>query len=154
MIEIRNTLATDTEALKTVLNSIDLFPAEMLDDMISDYLGNPESEDIWLTAVENDQPMGLAYCVPEKLTNGTFNLLAIGVRSDLQGKGIGRKFMAHLEALLTQKGKRIIIVDTSGSDDFALTRKFYEQLGYAKEATIRDFWDDGEDKVTYYKRLQ
>ncbi|MBK6785246.1 MAG: hypothetical protein IPG79_16975 [Saprospiraceae bacterium] len=46
-----------------------------------------------------------------------------------------------------------MIVDTSGTDDFRLTRNFYEKLGYNKEAVIRDFWKEGDDKVIYWKKL-
>lgn len=28
----------------------------------------------------------------------------------------------------------------------------YETLGYSKEAVIRDFWNDGEDKIVYLKK--
>ncbi|MEL6275440.1 MAG: N-acetyltransferase, partial [Bacteroidota bacterium] len=90
---------------------------------------------------------------PEKLTAGTFNLYAIGVKSELQGQGIGRQMMTYLENHLKKNGQRILIVETSGTNDFALTRKFYEQLGYIKEAVIRDFWSEGDDKVVYWKKL-
>ena len=46
-----------------------------------------------------------------------------------------------------------MIVDTSGTDDFAMTRKFYSQNGYEEEARIRDFWADGDDKVIFRKAL-
>ena len=46
-----------------------------------------------------------------------------------------------------------MIVETSGADEFRLTRKFYENLNYHKEATIRDFWSEGDDKVIYWKKL-
>ena len=59
----------------------------------------------------------------------------------------------HIEDRLKQEGHRILIVDTSGTDDFILTRKFYEKLNYHKEAVIRDFWDEGDDKVIYWKKL-
>ena len=36
---------------------------------------------------------------------------------------------------------------------FDLTRMFCQQLGYEKEAVIRDFWDTGDDKVTFRKVL-
>jgi len=153
MNEIRKIVQGDLDGLKEVLNSIELFPSEMLDDMISDYFNNPVSEDIWFTKTENGKPISIAYCTPEKLTEGTYNLYAIGVKNDKQGKGIGSEMMTYIENLLKKKGHRIIIVDTSGTDDFKLTRKFYESLNYNKEATIRDFWKKGDDKVIYWKKL-
>ena len=150
---IRNIIKEDINGLKDVLNSIELFPSEILDEMVADYFNNPESEDIWFTKIENNEPISIGYCAPEKLTNGTFNLYAIGVKSDIQGKGIGSEMMSFIENKLKQKGKRILIVDTSGTDTFKLTRKFYENLGYKKEAVIRDFWDNGDDKIIYWKKL-
>ncbi len=153
-LKIRPTVQADTPHLKTVLNTIELFPPEMLDDMIADYLSNPETEAIWFTAAEDGVPIALGYCAPEMLTEGTYNLYAIGVKSDLQGKGIGRQMMAYLERQLKEKGHRILIVETSGGPDLTLTRKFYEDLNYTKEAVIRDFWSKGEDKVVYWKKLK
>ncbi len=150
---IRKVKKDDLQYLKDVLNSIELFPSEILEDMISDFFNNPETEEIWFTATENEMPISIGYCAPEKLTEGTYNLYAIGVRSDIQGKGIGRTMMKYLEEELKKKGHRILIVETSGTDDFELTRKFYENLGYSKEAVIRDFWKDGDDKVIYWKKL-
>lgn len=150
---IRKVKKDDLQYLKDVLNSIELFPSEILEDMISDFFNNPETEEIWFTATENEMPISIGYCAPEKLTEGTYNLYAIGVRSDIQGKGIGRTMMKYLEEELKKKGHRILIVETSGTDGFELTRKFYENLGYSKEAVIRDFWKDGDDKVIYWKKL-
>ena len=153
MNEIRMVTSADITALKEVLDSIELFPSEMLDDMIADYLHNPETEDIWFTATEGDQPIAIGYCAPEKMTEGTYNLYAIGVRNDIQGGGIGGKMMAFIENFLKERGHRILIVDTSGTDDFELTRTFYKKLGYLQEAVIRDFWSEGDDKVTFWKKL-
>lgn len=150
---IRKIVKDDLVHLKRVLNSIELFPAEMLEEMISDYFDNPDTQDFWFTATENNIPVSIGYCAPEKLTDGTFNLYAIGVRRDIQGKGIGNKMMKYLENQLRIQGRRILIVETSGTDDFELTRKFYENLNYNKEAVIRDFWREGDDKVIYWKKL-
>ncbi len=143
----------DVSDLKSVLDTIQLFPSEMLDGMIADYLDNPETEEIWFTETENKKPISVGYCAPEKLTDGTYNLYAIGVRSDIQSKGTGKRMMTFIEDYLRKKGRRILIVDTSGTDDFRLTRNFYEKLGYNKEAVIRDFWKEGDDKVIYWKKL-
>ncbi len=151
---VRKVRKEDVEDLKTVLDSIELFPAEMLEDMISNYFNNPESKDIWFTATADEVPISIGYCAPEALTNGTYNLYAIGVRKDVQGKRVGSKMMAYLEHQLKQQGHRILIVETSGTDDFQRTRRFYENLNYRKEAVIQDFWSEGDDKVVYWKRLK
>ncbi len=151
--EIRNTTREDLQGLIEVLDSSELFPSEYLEEMISNYLDNPESEEIWFTNVREGKVIGLGYCTPEKLTEGTYNLLAIAVRKELQGKGEGRKMITYIENLLTERANRILIVETSSSPVFELTRKFYDKLGYRKEATIQDFWKDGEDKVIYWKKL-
>ena len=61
--------------------------------------------------------------------------------------------MSYIESELKAKGMSILIVDTSGTEEFTQTRKFYENLNYTKEAVIRDFWKEGDDKVTYWKEL-
>lgn len=153
MINIRPVIKSDLPALKQVLDSIELFPSEMLEDMISDYFNNPETTQIWFTAVRDEVPISIGFCAPEQLTTGTFNLYAIGVLNTLQGQGIGSQMMDYLEDTLRKKGHRILIVETSGTADFELTRTFYLKKNYTLEATIRDFWMEGDDKVIFWKKL-
>ena len=153
MNEIRKVIKSDVEGLKSVLDSIDLFPAQMLDDMMSDYFDNPETEDVWFTAIQKGKPIAVGYCAPETLTDGTFNLYAIGVQSDLQSKGIGTEMMVFLENHLKNLGHRILIVETSSLPEFQLTRDFYLKRGYTLEATLRDFWKEGDDKIIFWKKL-
>ncbi|NJN78550.1 MAG: GNAT family N-acetyltransferase [Saprospiraceae bacterium] len=148
---IRPIRLEDVEQLKAVLDTIDLFPSVYLDEMISDYFNNSETEDIWFTVVNNEIPIAIAYCTPEKFTEGTYNLLAIGVKKDNQNKGIGGKMMDYLEDVLRQAGHRILIVETSSN--LELTKAFYHKCNYTQEAIIRDFWAKGDDKVIFWKRL-
>ena len=121
--------------------------------MISDYFNNSDTEDIWFTYIDKETPTAIGYCVPEKLTEGTYNLLAIGVLKESQGKGIAGKMMKHIELMLKQKGGRILIVETSSDDGHIAARNFYKKIGYTQEAVIRDFWKDGEDKIVFWKKL-
>ena len=150
---IRPIQPEDLTALKTVIDSSELFPSELLEDMISGNFQGTAPDEIWLTTEIEDQPKTVAYCAPEKMTEGTWNLYLIAVHKDQQGKGLGKAMMDHIENLLAEKGQRVLIVETSGLPDFELTRKFYDQCGYTREAVIRDFYQEGEDKVVFWKKL-
>ena len=149
---IEKTAIDDIAGLQRVLDGTELFPSEMLPDMLAPALAG-ETEAFWLTCHSNGEAVGLCYTVPEEFADGTWNMLALGVRPDLQGKQLGAALVAATERYLKDKGQRVLIVDTSGTDDFALTRKFYAKNGYEEEARIRDFWADGDDKVTFRKAL-
>ena len=151
--KIRDVIKEDISELKNVIDSSELFPSEFLDEMISDYFNNLETQDIWITYIDNNKPVAIGYCVPEKLTEGTYNLLAIGVSRNAQRKGIASEMMKHVEQLLKNKDGRILIVETSSDDAQIGAREFYKKIGYTQEAIIRDFWRAGEDKIVFWKKL-
>lgn len=153
MASIRRIQPQDLTQLKAVIDSNGLFPSDLLDDMTNDYFSNEETTDIWLTKEVDHVPIAVAYCAPERMTEGAFNLYLIAVDKNLQGKGIGAEIMTYVENLLLENGARILIVETSGLPEFELTRKFYDQLGYTREAVIREFYQEGEDKVVFWKKL-
>lgn len=150
---IRKVKRDDLDALKQVLDSSELFPSDLLEEMISDYFNNEATKDIWFTQVDNGTPISIAYCAPERMTKGTYNLYAIAVHKTHQGKGIGGAMMHFIEDLLRQEGQRILLVETSGLPAYELTRKFYHKCNYSREAVIRDFYQEGEDKVVFWKKL-
>ncbi len=151
--KIRAVIQADIDKLKEVVNSSELFPSEYLDEMIADYFHNPGTEDIWFTYIDHQIPTAIGYCVPEKLTEGTYNLLAIGVLKESQGKGIAGEMMKHIEQLLKEKGGRVLIVETSSDNAQLAARNFYKKIGYTQEAVIRDFWKEGEDKIVFWQKL-
>jgi len=152
-MKIRSTKHEDIAALQEVLDGTELFPSEMLPDMVSGFLSTDESTDIWLTCESDDKAIGFCYAVPEELAEGAWNMLAVAILPTEQGRGCGGAITRHLEAELKERGQRILIADTSGADDFAQTREFYRKNGYAEEARIRDFWAAGDDKIVFWKSL-
>lgn len=150
---IRAVRKSDLSDLETVIETNGLFPPDLLEGMMADFFTNPETQDIWLAKLIDAKPVAVAYCAPERLTAGTYNLYLIAVHADRQGKGIGSALMNHVEALLKAAGHRILLVETSGLPEFELTRAFYDKCRYNREAIIRDFYDEGEDKVVFRKKL-
>jgi ribosomal protein S18 acetylase RimI-like enzyme len=150
---IRKIKHEDVETIKKVIDAVALFPSELLDGMMADYFQNEMTEDIWITKEIDGVPVAVAYFAPEKLTNGTYNLYLIAIHNPYQGMGIGKQIMGYVEKYLKELGKRILIVETSGLPQFEMTRDFYIQCGYNKEAVIRDFYNEGEDKIVYWKKL-
>lgn len=149
--DIRPVEADDLPKLKAVIQATEMFPPDLLDDMIGGYLEG-QDKSIWLTGTAKE-PTFVAFCAPEQMTEGTWNLYLIAVHPDLQSKGYGRQIMTYLEQKLSDQGERVLIVETSGLPEFERTRKFYHQCGYTEEARIRAFYAAGEDKVVFWKSL-
>ena len=151
-MDIRPVERRDLSHLKSIADATGLFPSEMMDDMIAGYL-DESKPDIWFTAVLDDQPVSFGFCEPERMTEGTWNLLAIGVQPDRQGNGVGTAMMAYLESRLKDQSERILLVETMGIPEFERTRSFYRKNGYTEEARIREYYEAGADKVVFWKQL-
>lgn len=144
---------SDLNDLKEVIDSTELFPADLLDEMTERFFLHSNTPDIWLTKEVNQKPIVVAYCAPERMTEGTFNLYLIAVHRNFQGQGFGSEIMSYVENHLRDIGARILIVETSSLPDFELTRQFYDKLGYNREAVIKEFYQKGEDKIVFWKKL-
>lgn len=148
---IRAVLPGDLAGLKAVIEATGLFPADMLDDMTAAYFRG-EEDGIWLTDAAPD-PVAVAYCAPERMASGTWNLYLIAVHPAWQRRRRGSTLIAHVERLLAERGERVLLVETSGLPLFQGTRDFYRRQAFEEEARIRDFYNDGEDKVVFRKVL-
>jgi ribosomal protein S18 acetylase RimI-like enzyme len=151
-LTIRPVTQGDIAALKAVIDANSLFPSDMLDEMTAGYFNGNAAEEFWLT-VDDGGPVAVAYCAPERMTQGTWNLLLIAVHPDRQGQGIGAALMAYVEQKLAVRGERVLLVETSGLPNFSRTRAFYSRIGYDEEARIREFYQAGEDKIVFRKAL-
>lgn len=151
---IRAIAVEDVTALKGVIDANELFPSEMLDEMMAGYFDDLDSRDIWLTDEDEDGVVAIAYCAREKMTEGTWNLFLIAVHPKRQGQGRGTAMVNYIEKMLAEKGERLLLVETSGLPEFERTRAFYRQCGYEEEARIREFYQRGEDKIVFRKALK
>lgn len=151
---IRETTAADVASIMAMVEGSGQFDAAGLAHVrttLEQYLVDGGDE-IWLTA-DDGEPVGVAYCAPEPVTLGTWNLLMLWTRDDRHGRGHGSQLVQHLETILTARKARLLIVETSGLPDFAAARAFYGACGFAHEATVKNFFDDGDHKLILTKTV-
>lgn len=142
----------DFEALLGVATASGLFQLEEV-EVLAGMLQSPGEDDVWFTDDDGTGPIGVAYLAPEKMTEGTWNLYLIAVHPDHQRQGRGKAILEHVQAWLIERGERLLLVETAGVDEFDYVRRFYASNGFEAEATIRDFYEPGVDKVVFRKLL-
>lgn len=143
---------SDLPAISLVLDDTELFPSELLEDMIAPFFDDSTCQEKWFVCEDGKQNVvGFGYCRPEPFTEGTWNLLAIGVRTSQQGRGVGSALMHYIEQALS--GERLLLVETSSLDDFVKTRAFYVKCGYDLVATIPEYWAVNDGKIIFSKKL-
>jgi len=87
------------------------------------------------------------------LTERSWYLYWICVHPAAQGRGFGRALQRHVERVVAQAGGERLVLETSGRDDYARSRRFYEQAGFTLHGRIRDFYKPGDDCLIYCKEL-
>jgi GNAT superfamily N-acetyltransferase len=154
---IRPTLERETHLLKSIAWGTQAFrPMEIdaLGEVLDDYHANARDQGHRaITFEENGQVVGFAYYAPTAMTDRTWHLYWIFVDKKAHAKGIGSQLLKFAEEEITKLGARIFLIETSSLPSYDPTRRFYLKHGYDQEATIRDFYADGDNQVIFRKRL-
>jgi GNAT superfamily N-acetyltransferase len=106
-----------------------------------------------VTAWHEGDPAGFVYWAPAEMTDRSWELWWIAVKSDLQAQGFGRRLLVHCESEVRAAGGRLLLIETSSLPAYAPTHRFYARHGYEPPACIADFYADGDDLLVYRKRL-
>jgi ribosomal protein S18 acetylase RimI-like enzyme len=157
---IRPVTHEDAAAVVDIAVDSGLFPAEasgVVDTMMRDYFtAKRDAGHVCVVDVADDgasggRPRAVAYYEPAVAADGTWYLTMIAVRAAGQGAGRGGALMAHVEDDLRRRQQRLLLVETSGTPDFARTRAFYVRCAYEQEARVRDYYEPGDDMVLFRK---
>jgi len=149
--------AADINAVRRIVESTGFFSdaevavaVELIEDRVSK---GCRSDYRFVFLDRSNEPLGYACFGPIACTVGSFDLYWIAVHNDARGRGIGRQILAAAEQQIAQEGGRRVYVETSSRVQYEPTRQFYLRCGYQIEATLQDFYSQGDGKVILVKAL-
>lgn len=160
---LRNAKSADLSDLKKVAEGTQMFLGEELDSFMSEMASHLEEVDrgestaSTLTVVTDGEGdaapvVGAAYYSPEVMAQGVMNLLFIGVLPGSRKSGLGQALLRRFEEAVTASDARLAIIETASDDMFAPAWSLYKKAGYDQEARVRDYYNDGLDKLIFRKR--
>jgi len=153
---IRTAILNDRNEMIKLFSTLNLFNTDeikFMSDLLDNYFSQTLGEGHYWIVGGDSGIVSAAYYAPEPFGQNVYNLYFIGVLPNQQGKGIGSSMLEYVENHLRQFGQRLLLIETSGLASFEKTREFYLKNNYEKEATIREYYKEGDDKVIYRKKL-
>jgi ribosomal protein S18 acetylase RimI-like enzyme len=137
----------DTGAFRTEEIAIGL---ELVDESLHP---GPTTDYQWRMAEMDSRVVGFACFGPVPLTEGTFDLYWIAVSPEARGIGVADLLDAAVADSARNAGGRLLLAETSSTPPYDSARRFYRRRGYDQVERIADFYRQGDDRLTYCKRL-
>jgi ribosomal protein S18 acetylase RimI-like enzyme len=155
---IRPMESRDKAAVMALIEATGFFrpeEADVAEELIDIYLDVPAQKDYRVIVIENAEGTVAGYLTygPTPMAVGVYDLYWMAVDPRAQGMGYGRKLVEWLEAHVRANHARLIIIETSSTPKYEPTRRFYLGLKYTEVARIPDYYQAGDDRVIYTKRM-
>lgn len=102
----------------------------------------------------DDNTVGYSCFGPIPATKFSFDLYWIAVHKDYQNLGLGKIILTESEKTIANLGGKRIYVETSGREQYKLTRNFYLTCEYNEAALLENFYAPGDAKYLYLKVIK
>ncbi len=158
MITHRRIEPADRDLVLELLAGTGAFQAHELEvalELIDLALNQPDQQDYHpYVLLEDGRIVAYACFGKDPMTRSTYDLYWIATRADQMRRGYGQKLFARMEDEIRQRGGRLLVIETSSQEKYRGTQVFYARNGCEFVARMPDFYDEGDDKLIYSKRLQ
>jgi GNAT superfamily N-acetyltransferase len=156
---VRPIAAGDREAIRALVAGTGAFKPHEVDVAMElvDVALTREGQDDYhpYVLVEEDGTVAAYACFGKNaMTKATFDLYWIATRADRMGKGYGRAILSFVEGEVRRRGGKLLVIETSSQESYGGQRHFYEKTGCTLVAQLPDYYDDGDDKLIYLKRIR
>jgi GNAT superfamily N-acetyltransferase len=157
MNRIRRVEARDRSAVFDLLAGTGAFQVHELAvamELIDTALTKPEQRDYHPYMLEEGGVLVAYACFGlNPMTRTTYDLYWIATRRDRMRQGYGRRILDFVEQEVRREGGRLLIIETSAKETYNGSREFYARVGCQLGGNLPDFYDLGDDKLIYFKRL-
>jgi GNAT superfamily N-acetyltransferase len=147
----------DIERVREIVESTRFFydhEVEIASELVAERYNDGEGTGYYFVFAEmNGILVGYSCFGPITMSTTSFDLYWIATHNDYRGKGIGKRVLEETCKRAREMGCAIIIAETSGLPHYEPTRAFYISNKFTLEASLKDFYTMGDDKLFYTKRL-
>ena len=148
---------SDRKHVREIVVSSGLFSEaeiEVAVELVQERLNKGIESGYYFLFAERDRKVAGYSCFgPIPCTAESYDIYWIAVQEELRGSGLGVEILKQAQERIREIGGKRIYVETSSREQYKPTRSFYSRCGYRKEATLKDFYSAGDDKVIYLREL-
>jgi ribosomal protein S18 acetylase RimI-like enzyme len=156
-VNVRRLTLQDKPSVMAILRDTHEFkPVEVqvAEELMDCYLDQgTDSGYITLVAEVDSKVLGYVCYGPTPITEGTWDVYWMAVSRRAQRMGVGTALLSAVESDIMDAKGRLILIETSSKTDYVKAQNFYVRQGYELVSRIADFYEPGDDKLTYLKRI-
>jgi ribosomal protein S18 acetylase RimI-like enzyme len=147
----------DISAIRSIVTSTAVFRPDEISvavELVEERLHRGTASGYYFVFADvKDSTIGYTCFGPIACTVASYDLFWIAVAKEFHGQKIGSALIGETEKHIIAMGGKRVYIETSSRSEYQATRGFYLRYGYRSEATIKNFYDDRDDKVIYSKEL-
>jgi GNAT superfamily N-acetyltransferase len=155
---IKGITAEDRKVIEGILRSTEYFyefeiqtALEIADETIEK--GEEKSGYWWMKIIDDDGLVAFANYGKNAFSTHSWDLYWIAVHQNSRNKKLGSVLLKAIEEDVMNAGGKILWIETSGRPLYKSTEAFYCRNGYKLNASLKDFYADGDPKQIYSKVL-
>jgi GNAT superfamily N-acetyltransferase len=115
--------------------------------------GTEKSGYFWMKAEDEDGLIAFANYGKNPFSTHSWDIYWMAVHQNSRNKKFGSVLLKTIEDDIRNQGGKIIWIETSGRPLYAPTEAFYKKKGYTLQASLKDFYSEGDPKQIYSKVL-
>lgn len=152
------TVAEDIGSIRKLVKETGFFRSDEVDiaaELVEESVKKGEKSGYhFIIAEVKNQVIGYTCYGPIPCSLLSWDLYWIVTERTWQGKGIGSRLLKMTENNIKASGGKNIVIETSSKELYAPTQHFYDKNGYHLKARFEDFYDAGDDKLVFMKKMQ